>query len=101
MLKFAFESIMNYEPEEYKTHSGYVSNGFRKRNFLGNGKILELQNPRTRQSGFYPILLGLLKDQQEESFNLAFSLYQKGLTNSEIDIYEQLYGKHYSRQRIS
>ena len=102
VLKFVFESMMNVEREIYKTETGDVSNGYRKRNFLGEGKILELQVPRTRQSGFYPILLGLLKDQQQESLNLALTLYQKGLTDSEIgDVFEQLYGKHYSRSRIS
>lgn len=102
MLKFVFESLMYSEREVYNKTQGDVSNGFRRRNFLGQGKVIELRVPRSRQSGFYPVLLGLIKDQQEESLNLAFLLYQKGLTDSEIgDIFEQLYGKHYSRSRIS
>ena len=101
-LKFVYESMMIEEREVYKEETGDVSNGFRRRYFYGDGKVLELRVPRTRHSGFYPVLLHVLKDQNEEMMNLAFSLYQKGLTDSEIgDIFEQLYGKHYSRSRIS
>ena len=101
-IKLVFETLMRVEREIYKTETGDVSNGYRPRRFIGQGKILELQVPRTRQGGFYPQLLAILKDQQEESLNIAFTLYQKGLTDSEIgEVLEQLYGKHYSRSRVS
>ena len=48
------------------------------------GKILELQVPRTRNGNFYPIILGLLRNQEEEAKKIAFKLYGAGLTTEFI-----------------
>jgi transposase-like protein len=63
---------------------------------------MELRVPRTRYGSFYPVLLNVLKDQQAEMERLTFSLYTAGLTTEQIgDIFDDIYGKHYSKQRVS
>ena len=41
----------------------------------------------TRNGGFKPLLLGLLKDRERESNELAFELYFCGLTNKRYEYY--------------
>jgi len=56
-------------------------------------KVFELRVPRSRNGNFYPLLLGVLKDQEEEAQKLVSSLYCSGLTTEQVDkIYEQFYG---------
>jgi transposase-like protein len=63
---------------------------------------MELRVPRTRYGTFYPVLLNVLKDQQAEIERLSFSLYTACLTTVQIgDIFDDIYGKHYSKQRVS
>ncbi len=57
-----------------------VSNGYRHRRVSHNGQLFELQVPRSRESNFYPTLLGVLKDQEDEARRVVFSLYSQGLT---------------------
>ncbi|MGL5112531.1 MAG: IS256 family transposase [Flavobacterium sp.] len=78
------------------------ANGFRQRKARGYGKEMVLKVPRTRSGTFYPALLGVLRDEDEEHRKLIFSLYKKGLTTEQVsDIYEEIYGKDYSKQQIS
>lgn len=78
------------------------ANGFRDRKARGYGKEMVLKVPRTRSGTFYPALLGVLRDEDEEHRKLIFSLYKKGLTTEQVsDIYEEIYGKDYSKQQIS
>ncbi|MCD6322548.1 MAG: transposase [Clostridiales bacterium] len=66
VLKISLEAMMRAEREEHNLIHGDMSNGFRVRKTFGQGKILELKVPRSRQGHFYPLLLGLLRDQEEE-----------------------------------
>lgn len=78
------------------------ANGFRQRKARGYGKEMVLKVPRTRSGTFYPALLGVLRDEDEEHRKLIFSLYKKGLTTEQVsDVYEEIYGKDYSKQQIS
>lgn len=44
----------------------------------------------------------MLKDQEEEAQKLVSSLYCSGLTTEQVGkIYEQFYGKHYSKSQVS
>jgi transposase-like protein len=102
VLKLAMEALMQGERMIYNEKEGDVSNGYRPRKTFGRGKILELRVPRTRQGNFYPLLLGLLKDQEEECRKIAFSLYGAGLTCEQVgEVFEELYGKHYSSSQVS
>jgi Transposase and inactivated derivatives len=102
VLKLAMEALMQGERMIYNEQQSDVSNGYRPRKTFGRGKILELRVPRTRQGNFYPLLLGLLKDEEEECRKIAFSLYGAGLTCEQVgEVFEELYGKHYSSSQVS
>ena len=102
LMKIFMEAMMGAEREVYKAQSGDLSNGYRPRRAFGGGRVMELRVPRTRYGSFYPVLLNVLKDQQAEMERLTFSLYTAGLTTEQIgDIFDDIYGKHYSKQRVS
>lgn len=78
------------------------ANGYRERKARGFGKEMVLKVPRTRDGGFYPVLLNVLRNEDEEHRKLIFSLYRRGLTTEQVsDVYEEIYGKDYSKQQIS
>lgn len=48
------------------------------------------------------MLLNVLRNEDEEHRKLIFSLYRRGLTTEQVsDVYEEIYGKEYSKQQIS
>ena len=65
IVKLGLEILMKSEREEHNLQNGDYSNGYRYRKMFGSGKLLELKVPRTRDGGFHPIILTLLKDQEE------------------------------------
>jgi len=102
LLKLSLEAIMRAEREIHNETHGDVSNGYRFRKTIGSGKLLELRVPRMRYGQFYPVLLSLLRSQEEECRRMAFSLYVAGLTTAQVgEIFEQLYGKDYSTSQVS
>lgn len=102
VIKLSFEALMRAEREEFNGQNQDVSNGYRKRRTFGHGKILELRVPRTRNGNFYPLLLGLLRDQEEECRKMAYTLYGSGLTTEQVGkIFGDLYGKEYSTSQVS
>ncbi len=101
LVKQGLESLMLSERRLHNESASDVSNGFRDRRVCHGGKVFELGVPRSRNSNFYPLLLGVLKDQEEEAQKLVSSLYCSGLTTEQVGkIYEQFYGKHYSKSQI-
>ena len=101
ILKTTLEALMKIERSEHQKTTLDYANGYRYRKVFGHGKMIELKVPRTRE-GFYPVILGLLKDQQQEAHNLAFELYKSGLTTEQVGgIFDQLYGKHYGTSQVS
>ena len=102
LMKVGLELLMKSERELHNEEHSDSSNGFRTRKAFGQGKILELRVPRTRHGNFYPLILTLLRDQEEESKRLAFSLYSAGLTTEQVgDLFGQIYGKSYSTSQVS
>ncbi|NLL27639.1 MAG: IS256 family transposase [Bacteroidales bacterium] len=82
-------------PKEY-------GNGYRYCKAMGHSKELVLKVPHTRSGLFYPTLLAIIRNEDEERRKLIFSLYSKGLTTEQIgDVFNDLYGKDYSKQQIS
>jgi transposase-like protein len=78
------------------------ANGFRPGKAYGNNRILEFRIPRDRRGEFQPIILTMLRNQEEESERLIGSMYAKGLTEMQVsEIFEEIYGKHYSKASIS
>ncbi len=65
--------------------------------------MLELQVSRTRNGGFYPVILGLLENQEkEEACSIAFHLYKSGLTTAQVgEVFDEIYGRHYSTSQVS
>ncbi|MBW7848845.1 MAG: IS256 family transposase [Bacteroidales bacterium] len=102
LLRMSIEAMMRAEREEYNSITGDMSNGFRPRRTFGRGKVLELRVPRSRKGHFYPMILGLLRDEEEECRKLAFNLYGAGLTTEQVGhIFGDIYGKQYSTSQIS
>lgn len=102
ILKYSLEALMRAEREEHNALHGDQSNGYRPRKSFGQGRIMELQIPRSRLGQFYPIVLGMLRNQEEECRRLAFSLYGKGLTTVQVgELFDEIYGREYSKSSIS
>ena len=102
LMKIFLEAMMNAEREVHNQANFHKSNGYRPRRAFGGGRVMELRVPRTLYGSFYPVLPNVLKDQQAEMERLSFSLYTAGLTTEQIaDIFDVIYGRHYSKQRVS
>lgn len=102
ILQLSIEAIMRSERTEFNQLKGDSSNGYRLSSVLSHGGKLELVVPRSRHHNFYPLILALIKDQEEESRNLAYELYSSGLTGEQIgSFFERAYGHHYSKASIS
>lgn len=102
VLQISLEAMMRAEREEHNSLNSDVSNGFRGVRTFGHGQQLKLSVPRSRNSSFYPVLLSVLKNQEEESKRLAFKLYGAGLTTEQVgDLFEEIYGEHYSTSQVS
>lgn len=103
ILRMSFEAMMKAERQEHLLQaSDDKGNGFRQVKAYGRGKMLELRVPRTREGNFYPMLMSVLRDQEEESRKIAFELYGAGLTTAQVGgLFEKLYGRHYSKSSVS
>lgn len=102
ILQMSLEILMKAEREEHNIKNSDLSNGYRYRKTYGHGRVLELKIPRTRNGNFYPVILGLLRDQEEEAQRLAFKLYGAGLTTDQVgDIFKEVYGRNYSTSQVS
>lgn len=103
LLEITLESLMLAERNEFLTeYPGNKGNGYRLGRSYGNGRQLEFRIPRDRFGNFHPVIYAMLKDQDEESMRLAGSLYTKGLTQHQVgDVFEEVYGRHYSKSSIS
>ena len=102
ILQISLEALMRAERNLHNTQNSDVSNGFRSIKTFGQGQQLRLQVPRSRNGSFYPVLLSVLRNQEEECRNIAFKLYGSGLTTLQVgEIFDDLYGKRYSTSQVS
>lgn len=103
LMEIMLESMMIAERGEFLQNSpGNKGNGYRPGSTYGQGRKLEFRIPRDRYGNFHPQILAILRDQEEECDRLAGVLYTKGLTQDQVsDVFEQLYGQHYSKSSIS
>jgi len=93
---------MRAERELHNQNTSDVSNGYRWRKAFGMQKQLKLQVPRSRKHQFYPLLLAVLKDQEQEIREVAFKLYGSGLTIEQVsEIFGEIYGTKYATSQIS
>lgn len=95
--------MMIAERSEYlRESSGNKGNGYRPGHTYGHGRRLEFRIPRDRYGNFHPQILAILRDQEEECDRLAGVLYTKGLTQEQVgDVFDEIYGEHYSKSSIS
>jgi len=78
LMKMSLEALMKSEralhqsefPEDY-------ANGYRARKVTGSGKEMALKVPRTRSGAFYPVLLNVLRDEDEERRKLLSAFIAK------------------------
>lgn len=102
ILKMSLEALMKSERTEHNKAQQDYSNGYRSRKAFGDKQLLELQVPRTRNGGFYPVVLGILKNQEQEARSIAFHLYKSGLTTDQVgEVFDEIYGRHYSTSQVS
>ena len=103
LMEIMLESMMFAERSEFLSENpGNKGNGYRPGHSYGQGKRLEFRIPRDRYGNFHPRILAILRDQEEECDRLAGVLYTKGLTQDQVsDVFDQIYGEHYSKSSIS
>lgn len=102
LIKASMEIMMRAEQEEYIKQTELYRNGYRPRKVYGCGKVFELRVPRVRGGAFYPLILGILKQQEEEAREIAFELYGAGLTTRQVGtLFERIYGREYSTSQVS
>lgn len=103
LMEIMLESMMVAERSEFlQDNPNNKGNGYRPGRTYGQGKKLEFRIPRDRYGNFHPQILAILRDQEEECDRLAGVLYTKGLTQEQVgDVFEQIYGQHYSKSSIS
>ncbi|MCF6240749.1 MAG: IS256 family transposase [Bacteroidales bacterium] len=102
ILKYSLEALMCAERLHHNEIKEDVSNGYRYRGIKSGNRQIKLEVPRSRYHQFYPVLLGVINDQNKELEELAFSLYGSGLTTEQVGkIFKKVYGKSYSTSQIS
>lgn len=103
LMEIMLESMMVAERGEFLSDSqGNKGNGYRIGHTYGNGRKLEFRIPRDRYGNFHPQILAILRNQEEECDRLAGVLYTKGLTQEQVgDVFDEIYGQHYSKSSIS
>ena len=103
LMEIMLESMMVAERGEFLAENqGNKGNGYRPGSTYGQGRKLEFRIPRDRYGNFHPQILAILRDQEEECDRLAGVLYTKGLTQEQVgDVFDQIYGQHYSKSSIS
>ncbi len=103
LMEIMLESMMVAERSEFLRDTPQnKGNGYRPGHTYGQGRKLEFRIPRDRYGNFHPQILAILRSQEEECDRLAGVLYTKGLTQDQVsDVFDQLYGQHYSKSSIS
>ena len=72
------------------------------RRWYSHGFEFSLRIPRSRSGNFYPVLLGLIRNESQERARLFNLLYTKRLTTEQIgEISDCVYGRAYSKQQVS
>lgn len=102
VVEILLNSILKNERALWQEENPEAANGFRPCKIRYHRMEFALQIPRTRQGDFYPVLLAILRDQEQEKAMLFNELYTKGLTCEQIgQISEHIYSCTYSKQQIS
>lgn len=98
------DTLMVIEREEYlKKAQEDKANGYYSRMFRSLQRHSLLVNvPRTRNGGFTPTAIELIKINQEYVNELCLTLYQKGMTSRDVsDIAHEMFGEKVSHTKVS
>ena len=103
LMEILLESMMVAERGEFlNVEPDNKGNGYRLGHTYGQGRKLEFRIPRDRYGNFHPKILAILRNQEQECERLAGVLYTKGMTGEQVgDVFEEIYGQHYSKASIS
>lgn len=105
LLSIMLNSLMKAERKDFLVSNhchGNKANGYRSLRGLGIGEQIELAIPRDRLGQFKPLLLEVMREQQDMLNELCFELYANGLTTRQIEgITENIYGKKLSKSAVS
>lgn len=103
LFEIMLESMMVAERSEFlRENPQNKGNGYRLEHTDGQGRKLEFRIPRDRYGNFHPQIIAIFRNQEEECDRLAGALYTKGLTQEQVsDVFDQIYGQHYSKSSIS
>lgn len=98
------QALMNLEREEYLEKAvtdkgnGYYSRSLRS--LMKNGLVIDV--PRTRNGGFAPLAIDLMKMSHDQVNELCLTLYKKGMTARDIsDVMENFFGNSMSHTTIN
>lgn len=98
------ETLFGLEREEYLEKAtedkgnGYYSRSFQS--LMKNG--IQINIPRTRESGFAPIAIQLFKMNQDQVNELVLTLYKKGMTTRDIsDVMTDFFGDSVSHTTVA
>lgn len=98
------ETLFGLEREEYlekateNKGNGYYSRSFQS--LMKNG--IQINVPRTRDSGFAPIALQLFKMNQDQVNELVLTLYKKGMTTRDVaDVMTDFFGDSVSHTTVA
>ena len=75
LMQIVLNSILKNERTLWQEDNKEAANGFRPRRINFRGMEFALQIPRTRQGGFYPTLLAVLRDEEQEKAMLFISYF--------------------------
>lgn len=105
VLTMTLNGLMYAEREAFlqaEQGSPNKGNGYRNVRGIGFGKELTLSIPRDRLGLFQPLVMAMVRDQEEQLREVSFELYGKGLTTEQVgDVVEKIYGRNYSTSYIS
>lgn len=105
VVKLVFETLLKCERSEYLNNTkepNNKANGYYNRMIKGMSEYFEIKIPRDRLGLYKPVLLQLLKRNDDQMRKLSFMLYTKGLTTRDIsDVLGEIYNKELSATSIS
>ncbi len=98
------ETLFGLEREEYlEKMTEDKGNGYYSRSFQSLMKSgIQINVPRTRESGFSPIAIELFKMNQDQVNELVLTLYKKGMTTRDIsDVMTDFFGDSVSHTTVA
>jgi transposase-like protein len=105
IIQFSLNILMKSERTFFlnnDTSDTNKANGYRYITPIFDGSLIELRVPRDRFGNFKPHILNLIKHNQQRLSEVAFTLYSSGMSTSQVgEVFEQIYGKSYSKSGIS